>query len=79
MAAAVEVMAAAGAVHTSAAAAAVAAPISAVPASAELISVARASAAGLGYRGLRLGPVSGLTARLRSTAVRTGPPAAGQR
>jgi hypothetical protein len=38
------------------------------------ISVARAAAAGPGYRGLRRGQVSAANARLRSTAI--GPPAA---
>jgi hypothetical protein len=53
--------------------------ISAAPASAERISVAPASAAGLAYRALPRGPVSAVTARLRSTAVRAGPLAAVQR
>ena len=57
------------AVHTSAAA-----DISAAHALAERISAAPASAGGLRYRGLPLGPVSAVTVRLRSTAVRTGPP-----
>ncbi len=43
-----------------------------------LISAARASAAGPGYRGLRRDQVSAANARLRSMAIRTGPPA-GQR
>jgi hypothetical protein len=42
-------------------------------------AVAGTSVAGMQYRGLPRGPVSALTVRLRSTAVRTGPPAAGQR
>jgi hypothetical protein len=47
--------------------------------SAAHISVARAWAAGQGYRGLRHGPVSAVNARSLSTAVQTGRPAAGQR
>jgi len=43
-----------------------------------LISAARASEAGPGYRGLRRDQVSAANARLRSMAIRTGPPA-GQR
>ena len=37
-----------------------------------LISAARASAAGPGYRGLRRDQVSAANARLRSMAIRTG-------
>jgi hypothetical protein len=48
--------------------------ISAVAAVAARILAERASAPGLGYRDLPRRPVSALTARLRSTAVRTGPP-----
>jgi hypothetical protein len=62
------------AVDISAAALALAECVSAVR-----ISAARASAAGLGYRGLRRGQVSAANARLRFTAVPTGPPAARQR
>lgn len=86
MAAEAEVVAAVAilaAVHTSAvadisAAHALAERISVAPASAEPISVAPASAGGLRYRGLPRGSVSAVTVRLRSTAVRTGPPAAGR-
>jgi hypothetical protein len=46
---------------------------------AECVSAARTSAAGLGFRGLRRGQVSAANARLRFTAVPTGPPAARQR
>jgi len=42
-------------------------------------SAARVSAAGPGYRGLRRGQVSAANARLRSTAIPAGPPAARQR
>ena len=47
--------------------------------SAARISAARPWAAGLGFRGLRRGQVSAANARLRFTAVPTGPPAARQR
>jgi hypothetical protein len=43
------------------------------------ISGAGASAAGLGYRGLRRGQISRVSARLRSAATRTGPLAARRR
>ena len=52
-----------------------AAPISAGRVSAEPISVVLASA-GPGHRGLPRDPVSAVNARLRSTALRAGPPAA---
>jgi len=60
-------------VHTSvvvgiSAARALAAPISAAPASAGPISAVLTSA-GPGYRGLPRGPVSAVTARLRSAAM----------
>jgi len=74
-AAAVHISAVAGtseAVDISAAALALAECVSAVH-----ISVARAAAAGPGYRGLRRDQVSAANARLRSTAI--GRPAAQQR
>ena len=43
------------------------------------ISVARVSAAGPGYPGLRRDQVSAANARLRSSAIPAGPPAARQR
>ena len=52
-----------------------AAPISAGRVSAEPISAGRVSA-GPGHRGLPRDPVSAVNARLRSTALRAGPPAA---
>jgi hypothetical protein len=47
--------------------------------SAVRISGAGASVAGLGYRGLRRGQVSTVSARLRSTAIRAEPLAARRR
>jgi len=68
-----EVVGTSEAVDISAAALAPAECVSAVR-----ISVARASAGGPGYRGLRRDQVSAANAHLQSMAIRTGPPA-GQR
>jgi hypothetical protein len=70
-------------VHTSvvvgiSAARALAAPILAAHASAEHILAVLASA-GPGHRGLPRGPVSAVTAHLRSAATQTEPPAVPQR
>jgi hypothetical protein len=83
MVAAVVAISAAAAVHISAvvgtsAAVDISAAFALVEcAPAACISVARAAAAGPGYRGLRRDQVSAANARLRSTAI--GPPAARRR